>query len=53
MGRAAGVNGYLCEGRFSPRVNGKRISRNVYAKTREECEEKLVELMKTIKYESC
>jgi hypothetical protein len=53
MGRAAGVNGYLFEGRFSPRVNGKRISRNVYAKTREECEEKLVELMKTIKYESC
>ena len=32
-------------------VNGKRISKNVYAKTREECEEKLAELIKTIKAE--
>ena len=29
----------------------KRISRNVYAKTREECEEKLAELIKTMKAE--
>ncbi len=34
-----------------PRVNGKRISRNVYAKTREECEEKLAELIKQMKKE--
>ena len=33
------------------RVNGKRISKNVYAKTREECEEKLAELIKTMKAE--
>ncbi len=30
------INDHLCEGRFSPRVNGKRISKNVYAKTRED-----------------
>ena len=45
------INDRLYEGRFSPRVNGKRISRNVYAKTREECEEKLAELIKTMKAE--
>ena len=45
------INDHLYEGRFSPRVNGKRISKNVYAKTREECEEKLAELIKTMKAE--
>ena len=45
------INGRLCEGRFTTRVGGKRISRNVYAKTREECEEKLAELIKTMKAE--
>lgn len=45
------INDRLYEGRFSPRVNGKRISRNVYAHTREECEEKLTELIKTMKVE--
>ena len=45
------INDHLYEGRFTPRVNGKRISKNVYAKTREECEEKLVELIKTMKAE--
>ncbi len=45
------INDHLYEGRFTPRVNGKRISKNVYAKTREECEEKLAELIKTTKAE--
>ena len=45
------INDNLYEGRFSPRVGGKRISKNVYAKTREECEEKLAELIKTMKAE--
>jgi len=45
------INDYLYEGRFTPRVNGKRISKNVYAKTREECEEKLAELIKQMKAE--
>ena len=45
------INDLLHEGRFRPIVNGKRISKNVYAKTREECEEKLAELIKTMKAE--
>ena len=45
------LNEHLYEGRYSPSVGGKRISRNVYAKTREECEEKLAELMKEMKAE--
>ena len=44
-------NEHLYEGRYSPRIGGKRISRNVYAKTREECEEKLAELIKEMKSE--
>ena len=44
-------DGHLYEGRFTPRVSGKRISKNVYAKTREECEEKLAELIKKMKAE--
>ena len=45
------INDHLYEGRFTPRVNGKRISKNVYAKTREECEEKLAELIVEMKVE--
>ena len=30
------LNDHLYEGRFSPRVNGKRIAKNIYATTREE-----------------
>ena len=45
------INDHLYEGRFTPRVGGKRISKNVCAKTREECEEKLAELIKTMKAE--
>ena len=43
------INDYLYEGRFTPRVGGKRISKNVYAKTREECEEKLAAMKKQAK----
>lgn len=46
------INENLYEGKFSPtNANGKRISKNVYAKTREECEEKLAELIKQMKAE--
>lgn len=45
------INDHLYEGMFSPRVNGKRIAKNIYATTREECEEKLAELIKTMKAE--
>ena len=41
----------LWEGRYTPTVNGKRMARNVYAHTEEECEEKLAELIKTMKAE--
>ena len=45
------ITDYLYEGRFTPRVGGKRISKNVYAKTREECEEKLAEMIERVKME--
>ena len=44
------INDNLYEGRYSPKLpNGKRISKNVYANTREECEIKLAELIKVMK----
>ena len=45
------MNDHLWEGRYTPTVNGKRMARNVYANTEEECEEKLAELIKTMKAE--
>ena len=40
------INDHLFEGRYSPKnAYGKRTPKNVYAKTREECEEKLAELI--------
>jgi hypothetical protein len=41
----------LWEGRYSPKVNGKRMVRNIYAHTEEECEEKLAELIREMKIE--
>ena len=43
------INDHLWEGRYSPKVNGKRIARNVYASTEEECEQKLAELIQEMK----
>lgn len=46
------LNDHLWEGKYSPRdAHGKRISRNVYAKTREECEEKLAVMIEEMKRE--
>ncbi len=45
------INDHLYEGRYTPTVNGKRMPKNIYAKTYEECEEKLAELIKTMKAE--
>ena len=46
------INDHLWEGRYSPRgADGKRISRNIYAKTREECEEKLAVMIEEVKAE--
>lgn len=46
------INDHLYEGRFTPtNADGKRISRNVYAQTREECEAKLSVLIVEMKAE--
>ena len=39
------------EGRYSPRVNGRKITRNVYAHSLEECEAKLAEMIRELKEE--
>ena len=46
------LNDHLWEGKYSPRgADGKRIRRNVYAKTRKECEEKLAKMIEEVKRE--
>ena len=46
------INDHLFEGRYSPMwIDGKKHSRNVYAHTREECEEKLKALIIEMKTE--
>ena len=45
------INDHLWEGRYSPIVNGKRVARNVYAKTEAKCEEKLAILIPEMKAE--
>ena len=46
------LNDHLWEGKYSPKdAHGKRISRNVYAKTREECEGKLATMIEETKRE--
>ena len=43
-------NRHLFEGRYTPtKVKGKRESHNIYAKSREECEEKLAEMIAEVK----
>ncbi len=39
------------QGRYTPRIDGKRVSYNVYGKTEEECEAKLAEMIKKVKAE--
>ena len=45
------INDHLWEGRYSPKVNGKRMARNIYAPTEAECEEKLAVLIAEMKQE--
>ena len=46
------INDHLWEGKYSPRgVDGKRVSRNVYTRTREECEEQLAVMIEEMKKE--
>ena len=39
------------QGRYTPTIDGKRVSKNVYAPTEEECEKKLAEMIAEIKEE--
>ena len=44
------ITDHLYEGRYTPtNAYGKRESHNIYAKTREECEEKLAEMIERVK----
>ena len=44
------INDHLYEGRYTPtNAYGKRESHNIYAKTREECEEKLSEMIAEVR----
>ena len=44
------LNDHLWEGSFSPtHANGKRKKHNVYAKTREECEKRLEEMIREVR----
>lgn len=44
------INDHLYDGRYTPtNAYGKRESHNIYAKTREECEEKLAEMITEVK----
>lgn len=44
------INDHLYEGRYTPtNVYGKRENHNIYAKTREECEERLAQMIVQIK----
>ena len=46
------INDHLYQGRYSPKgADGKRISKTVYAKTREECEGLLAEMIEETKAE--
>lgn len=46
------INDHLWEGKYSPRnAYGKRITKNVYAATRESCEEKLMMLIAKMDHE--
>ncbi len=45
------INDHLWEGRYSPKVNGKRVTRNVYAHSEAECEKLLAKMIATMKAE--
>ena len=45
------VSKNVWEGRYSPIINGKRITRNIYAGNIKECEEKLAQMIAEMKEE--
>ncbi|WP_297872160.1 tyrosine-type recombinase/integrase [uncultured Oscillibacter sp.] len=48
-GYVSQIGDHLWEGRYSPKVNGKRMTRNVYANSEGECEEKLAKLIAALR----
>jgi integrase len=40
------------QGRYTPTIKGKRVPKNIYASSKEECEKKLAELIKNMNMES-
>ena len=51
-GYVAQIGPNCWQGRYTPTIDGKRISKNVYAATKDECEKKLAETIKSIKEKS-
>ena len=50
-GHISQISANLWEGRYSPKANGKRIARNIYAHSPKGCEEKLAGLIIQMKSE--
>lgn len=51
-GYVSQLSPHCWQGRYTPTINGKRISQNIYASTKEECEKKLSALIKSMKEKS-
>lgn len=51
MGCISQINDHLWESGYSSRVNGKRVTRNVYAHSGAECEERLAKMTAEMKAE--
>ena len=45
------IDEHLWEGRYSPKINGKRMARSIYAHTEAECEENLANIIREMKAE--
>ena len=45
------LNDHLWEGSYSPKENGRKMVRNIYAHTEEGCEEKLTQMIREMKIE--
>ena len=50
-GYVAQIGPNCWQGRYTPTIDGKRISKNVYAATKEECEKKLTDVIKNVNIE--
>ena len=48
-GYVSQLSPHCWQGRYTPTIDGKRVSKNVYAETKEKCEKKLAEIIKSVK----